>query len=399
MSVLAREDRVINDEDQVTTKPPCAVGWGLYDDGDDDVPARVLEVLGEAEPGLFDDFEEPVEPVHLPWEIEAAWADERHPLLGRLCDLMHAFSTGEAAKRLLDDDLLPDEGIVLVAPTWTWMLSRVDVGRKDRRVGGGERYLMPVRVSVESGSVLVRPADAGDDFNLSWAAAGLGHSATGVINVRATTHAPALGARVESGQSYPGVPMAVSTPVMSRREIGAALDEIVERSQAARWEIITIFERYVRDSLRRAHASVSIELESHVGHVSALVDQTKMEGLATQMLLGDDTRPGKVLPLIDRCLVPGAFLRVEPLKYIRDSLRRDANQVLRQAIGDPGIGPKIRKVAREVGSRDVDTVVEAYQARYPKDRLSRDRAEAALRIDADPMAAYRSLQWTGHVEN
>ena len=59
---------------------------------------------------------------------------------------------------------------------------------------------------------------------------------------------------------------------------------------------------------------------------------------------------------------------------------------MRRAIGDPHVGPKVRGLARELGTTDVDTIVAAYRRRWPGDHLAADRAGQALSVGSDAMA-------------
>lgn len=318
--------------------------------------------------------------------IDVVAVTGRHPSLVALCSKLHDIIAGRAAEELLADvDALPDQASLWVPPSWAWLFARVNVGRKDR-AADGSRLRLPVRVAWSTGPiVLVEP---GTTRTEDWSAAGLGHSNLGTVPV--TANERLYDARIEATET--GMPHEVSLPVLSRSEIITALQALVVAGATSRWEALSYLEPYTRRALTLAHSNVANELSIQWGTHRAVLDETKLESIASQMLLGDEEHPGKVTQMLERCLKAETFTKVEPLKYIKESLRRDANTEVRRAIGDPHIGTKIRKVARELGLRDLDDIIEAYRTRYPSDRLSKDRALAALSVAPDAMASWRELK-------
>lgn len=316
--------------------------------------------------------------------IERSSDSDRHPTLETLCERLHAILVGQRAKELLADiGALPEEAALWVAPSWAWLFSRVNVGRKDR-ASDGTRLRLPVRLDWSLGPIyLISDAET----VATYSAVGLGHALAGELTVAASPYL----LDTDADTTATGVPTRVSVPVVGRTQIAAALRALVEEGRVARWKALEYLEPYAQNALLKAQASVAYEMAQSWGTHRAVLDETKLETIRDQMLFGDDDHPGKVAQLLDRCLRPETFHRVEPMKYIKESLRRDANTEIRRAIGDPHIGAKIRRVSRELNSRDIDAVVEEYRLRYPKDRLSRDRAAAALSVAPDAMASWWEL--------
>ena len=102
----------------------------------------------------------------------------------------------------------------------------------------------------------------------------------------------------------------------------------------------------------RAHSSIRAEMgDPRTGTLGApVVDQVKLDQLRDQMMFGDDTHSSAAERLLKLCTSPGTFRRVDPLRYLTTAIRRDATTAVRRAIGDPHIGPKVRGLARELGT-------------------------------------------------
>lgn len=314
---------------------------------------------------------------------ESADAAGRHWRLGLLCDDFHHIIAGQEAERLLADiDSLPEAAGVWVAPSWVWIYSGIKLGRKELSKNTGQRMRMPARAMWNTGTVVIVAEHA--SLHAMWSFAGLGHSGYGTTTV--TT-----GSTTTDHTDHTTLPDRIEVEILTKHQIVARLEELVATGKQARWNAITYLETHVADSLRRAHHSVTMELAATAGEFTVVVDDTKLETIADHMLLGDEAHPGKVSQLLDRCLAPRTFENVEPLKYIKQTLRRDANTEIRRAIGDPHIGPKVRRVAADLGTRDLDTIIAAYRVRYPQDRLSSTRAAEAMNVGPDAMAGWQDV--------
>ncbi len=259
---------------------------------------------------------------------------------------------------------------IVVLPSWVWVT----------HAKGG--FGVPIRVAWSPSPVVVVPA--GETSTFRWDAVGLGHTGGGVTSVTADRrlNAPSMQAAAEPIPGAAAIPHAVTAPVMPASRARRVLASLVADGEAARWEAITALEPRALEAVRRAHAEVAAEVGPAADGTCLLLDRLDVQALADRMLLGDvdTTSPSPVARLIERCLSPTAFVRVDPRRYVTSALRVYATEEIRRAIGDPHVGPKVRAAAAALGTTDVDAVIAYYQARRPADRLGRRRAEAALDI-------------------
>ncbi|MHB8318098.1 MAG: hypothetical protein ACYDEP_02535 [Acidimicrobiales bacterium] len=161
----------------------------------------------------------------------------------------------------------------------------------------------------------------------------------------------------------------------------SVLHEFAADGKAAYWEILTDIEQHLRWAFQRAHSAVSAEL--FPSEQRPVLDPVTQETLLTTLLLGDlDDNNGMVSRLIERCLTPKKFQRVDPEKYVVTALFSASETAIRRRIADPHIGRKIRRFANaNEDLDDLEALVSEYVTAYPKDRLSTKRAEAALTVD------------------
>src|SRR5699024_9606795 len=123
-----------------------------------------------------------------------------------------------------------------------------------------------------------------------------------------------------------------------------------------------------------------------VGQPTAALDDITLERIRTEVVYGTDGPSSPIQRLVERCTRPGTFARVDPEKYVISSVRTDARAAVRKALGDPHVGSKVRRLATEMPEADLEDLVAAYRQRYPADRLSTTRAEAALSVAPDANA-------------
>jgi hypothetical protein len=209
----------------------------------------------------------------------------------------------------------------------------------------------------------------------TWRAAGLGLDDHGTT-VLACTRTP--GGRIDPGS---GLPEQVTAPAVSRAAMAHQLARIAAAGRAARWDLLQLLEPYTRAAVIKAHSRVSIEVAGAASTSSrpAVLDETDLEVVTDALLLGaDGERSSPVNRMLDRCLRPDTFRRVDPLRYIAVTLRRDAEQEIRRRIGDPRIGSKIRALHRRHPGITLPDLIARYRELYPGDQLSVARATAAL---------------------
>jgi hypothetical protein len=135
---------------------------------------------------------------------------------------------------------------------------------------------------------------------------------------------------------------------------------------------------------------VSHEIGELTGRVQSVLHETGIEQVVNVMMVGDpateSSEGASVSRLLEQCLRPDRFSKVDPLMFLSRNLRRDAEDHIRRAIGDPRVGPKVRRVAASMPGAGLEEIVEAYRREHPQDKLSTARAQAALQVGADPMA-------------
>lgn len=316
-------------------------------------------------------------------------AGERHGWLDRLCIALEAVLAGEQAAKTLAagavDDGLTDHSHVSVVrlPMWIWRLPSIDVGRKAAARGGGS-LLLPIRLQWREGPLRIL---AEGTHRLGWEARGMGYDLKGVAEVAAVR--------------FPNPPAGAGGLEHDRLEVGLIpagnaareLERIATDGDLAWWQASGMIEPILLRALHRAHAVVGGDLRSDGGN---LIDPTDIEIIRDNLVLGDGARDSSHIGrLLSRCLAPQTFTSVDPMRYITASLRRDAEEALRRHIGDPRLGPKIRRLAEEMGDKDVRGLVDAYNARYPSDHLGASRAEIALEIGRRPPATTVPI---GHLE-
>lgn len=308
----------------------------------------------------------------------------RHPWLDQLCGWLDRMAVGAAAAGLLEGEL-PEEGAVVVLPTWSWTLPHVDVGRKG--VGYDREPLrLPVRLCWSCGPVLVHAAGTRD--RLGWHGTGLGLTDQGdlVVDERpGGADATGLSGWDDDLPDRARV-RCVPTPAL-RAELGA----LARAGHEARWELMAHLEsRYVGREMTLAAARVVAEVSDGAEHG---LDELTIETLVSRFVYGDPGQdsPSPLSRLLDHALTPSQFHRVDPARWLVVALRRDAERFIRHYLGDPGVGPKVRRLARELGSGSLDDLVTAYQERHPRDRVAHHRAISALTINTGPLLAGHHL--------
>jgi hypothetical protein len=318
-------------------------------------------------------------------------SNRKHPSLEVLCTRLERIMHGLAAKAILDAGELPERAGIVTLPVWSWEHPLIDVGRKDKAHGTGERMLMPVRNAWDTPSVVLVADEA---VPVSYRTRGMGHATAGQSKlVRRPGEAP-----VAAVTALPSLaePVFVGAGIKSRN--AAYLNALVKAGEAAHWDVLTDLEPKLRSSVFQAHLFVCYEIGLSTGIVEPMLDELGLEQIVDTMMYGEildedagereKGKPSAMFRLIELCLEPDCFVKVDPLKYMTKHMRRDAETQIRRRLGDPHIGPKIREIARRNPRAEITDIVEAYREVYPKDRLSLPRARAALSVS--PSASARS---------
>ena len=307
----------------------------------------------------------------------------RHPSLHRVCGNLHSLIVGTEAQRLLDNlNELPRRAGLWIPPSWEWAYPRINVGHKGIN-SAGERVRLPVRVTWGTSpiGVLIK-----GDHTVNWSLSGMGHTAVGSTEIVVANGV--VDGFVPDGNAVP------NTGVVRahwKYELIALLEQYVAAGKEARWALISQLEVFVVSAVDTAHKLVSAEVSRNGAPV---LDETSRQHIVTSLMYGEpdtDSSTAMVIRLLERCILPGTFVRVDPWRYMREAISSAAETAIRRTIQDPHIGRKIRKVAEDIGSRDVDVVTAAYNKLYPKDRLAKRRAVAALNAGPDVMASWLGL--------
>lgn len=319
--------------------------------------------------------------------LETPDAGTRHLRLEAICQNLQAVMVGRTAQGLLEAGLPESAVRLVVLPAWDWRLPAMEIGRKGREHRTGKALLMPVRLDWGGNQALVRleAIDAPTEL-YAWAATSMGYHDRGTMALTGTArHAHGV-TNVHGGAVSIQPSMVKLTGTRGGTE--RILRDLARAGQEAMWQLLLSLEPFVTATVRKAHSAVCHEIGALTGFVQDVLHETGIEQVVNGMMFGasDEAGSGSVQRMIELCLRPDCFARVDPMMFMHSHIRRDAEQEVRKLIGDPRIGGKIRRVAAEMPRATVEEIVAEYRNQYPNDRLSVARAEAALSVRPDPMA-------------
>jgi len=298
-------------------------------------------------------------------------AGSRHGWLAEMCSYLAASIWARDASELLaDPDALPEHAAVFTLPVWHWALGGPSVGRKSKARGGGS-LMLPTRIDWHGTSVVL--AEPGQIIERTWSAAGMDACGTGTGISRITAGPdPSADQPAELAEHLTG-------SALPRRRLIKALEHLVEQGRTARWNAIQKLEPAVNHAVDMAHRQVAYEIAGDLPGAPPVVDPQSLESIKQQMLLGvDESCPGSVARLWTRMERPTCFLRADPMLYVKSNLNRDATEGVRRHIGDPKLGAKVRRAYDRSTAGSLEEFVAEYRLAHPGDKLSMDRARAAL---------------------
>lgn len=309
------------------------------------------------------------------------------PLLLALCDNLDLILRGHSAGERLSASGRSGQGALVVLPSWVWLTPLINVGRKGRD-GRGKPTTLPTRLVWNSGSVVI--VEANKSIELDWRLVGLGHDRRGTSTLTVTGTTGVL-----DYPRPPGISIVNAAIVHDSKSLRSKLDSIIRAGTAARWDIIVSLESLVRSSLLRANRTVAAEIGSYRAvHLLGVLDELSLDDLATRMLFGDGGS-STISRMIDRSLRPTQFAGVDPLRYFAVAIRARAEELVRARIGDPKVGPKVRRIHAISGATTIDELVDVYRQRYPRDALAAKRAVAALTAGPEISAGLRDTRADG----
>ena len=335
------------------------------------------------------------------------------PQLDVICSSLSDMVTAQAAQNLLDNrDGWPESGSIVVAPNWAWLAPKIDVGRKGR-TASGDTVAMPIRLSWEDGNVILVADGATPSRGVR--IVGLGHDTTvetGVLTIEDTlenyafgltsssvgTNEDTLSDDVLNNEDTPAKSAAnrgsVLPPTLviftSKRTLEASLRGLVNKGDRSHWNLINALEPFALRKLTQMNGIVAAELGEHREHATPTVlDEIAIDDLLAELLYGDG-KTSVIIRMLERSTDPLRFQKVDPMHYFAVFIRARAEEFIRARIGDPKIGPKIRRVAAKIGATSIEEVVEKYRELYPSDALAWKRAYMALTAGAE-VTAYQKI--------
>jgi hypothetical protein len=183
------------------------------------------------------------------------------------------------------------------------------------------------------------------------------------------------------------------------RTVEHTLTQLIDRGRLAYWDLLTEMEELLRSALERSRVAISSEITDALDvPYQHVISDTTLDSILNEATYGAEGAGGRsrVMRLLDRCCQPEKFQKVDPQRYITISLREQADASIRKKLGDPHIGPKIRRVVNEHPElRTIADILDVYQRTYPADHLGVDRLAAAFSFAPDPTAALLGL----HLDN
>ncbi|WP_162802086.1 hypothetical protein [Ornithinimicrobium murale] len=306
---------------------------------------------------------------------------QKHPWLDWLCTQLAHSAVGQAARDLLTSGDLPTRGSLVVLPAWSWAQSCIDVGRKSRSYAG-DTFRLPIRLAWSCGPLLI--IGEGQEVTVDWHGTGMGRTDQGQVT---------FGAAGVLAQDLRGwddeLPETAMVSPESQTALRVELTHLAQEGEQARWDLITELEqKYIAKEIYSSAARIVTEITD--GQSSGL-DETTLETLTTRFVYGE---PGQETPsplsrLIDHAMVPSSqFHRVDPGRWLTVALKRDTERFIRQYLGDvPNVGPKIRRMAREMSPESLEALVSAYREQHPADRVAQGRAVHALSTTVEMLLA------------
>lgn len=296
-------------------------------------------------------------------------AADRHSTLDDLCLNLAKVQYSKA----LEDTRATDGGLVFL-PTWVWLPPARDVGRKAR-----EGNTLPAGISWNVGPVLCLDQEA--TITIEWRMVGLGYDQSGHTTLSCGTHL-----EVQFDQDTDVIPSHVTVPYQGAHRNARAVAEACREGHSAQWEFLTYCERWAHRAIAKATHTVEFGLldvdpieHDNTTPTLSIIDDTEVDRLTSKLVYGEgDAKDSHMLRLMNRCLKPATFAGVDPLRYVRSSIARDARNLVQQRLGDPRIGSRVRDFYRANDGLSLGELIDEYNAKYPADRLDTKRAVTSL---------------------
>lgn len=226
----------------------------------------------------------------------------RHPWLARWAPVLEAMIQAADVPEGLDD-----RERVWAVPAFMWVAAPEVMGRKGRDRASGGRLDVPVRIQWDGGGTVC------------------------------TTVGGRRGLAVGPG---------VDRPV---RAVGveAAAGAVRAAGREARWRLFGEVELWAGEQVARAAAVRRREIAEARGLADVDVglpalDEVALEGIASDLMVAEGGAFERMCRLMVR---PSCFERTDPLRWLRMTLAREADQAVGRALGDVWTGPRLRRLA------------------------------------------------------
>lgn len=313
-----------------------------------------------------------------------------HKVIERICGNIERYSLGLEAARMLELPRAERRGKALVIlPMWSWGKSKHSVGRKDRPfsltgedLDYDQKLLMPIR-NVWSDGLLHLTTQS---ETLSARKVGSGHTGAKQLHVAVTEGHLAV-ATATNDDSVVMITAGASSLVEK------TLSQLVRDGQSAYWDMFQHWDGIVRRILERQSVGLIRELEEFQKEPISFspLDTERLDKIRDEILLGVHdpethlVRESRLRHYLNQAASEAdLFVGVEPQRFLNRNLTRDCTQALRREVGDPHIGPKIRRFVLDHPELvELPEIIRAYNVEFPKDRLALDRASVALGIGRD----------------
>ncbi|UQN30457.1 hypothetical protein [Brachybacterium kimchii] len=170
---------------------------------------------------------------------------------------------------------------------------------------------------------------------------------------------------------------------MSTYEAGRALEDLKERGELAKWEMLQALELFAHEKIGSITSAICREISGidEADTAPHLLDDEQLNVVITNVIYGTSGKSSRALRGIERCLDPATTRNVDPVRYLTTQVRRDLADGVRVAVGDPQVGSRVRRIARGLGTgATLDQIIEHYNQAHTSDRISTSRAIRALTV-------------------
>ena len=300
---------------------------------------------------------------------------------------------GLAVRRVFEDLDGRSHYMAALLPTSTKVLSETKTGER----------LVDVFLTWSDGPVVAAPVHGSVDT--SWSFVEHGKKVSGTVTL--TAH-EASGI-IDVSESYPAHAAPLTAVVLlGTRRFERLILKLERMAAESEWTLVSELERYVLFSLEAANRRVAREIEGDSEDTEltdyyadrdnhGVLDRIALDKIAGTLLYGADGTPASsvIRRLIVRCATTS--INQQPLSsYLATNVYSQAELHIRREIGDPHVGRKVRRLARESGAPDIDSLLAAYRVAHPKDELGLRRAIAALTAGKSVESTATSMsRWLG----